>query len=253
MAVFGLFEVLGFNAFCQPAPSPPAGWLTACRGGAERVQAPSPFVNVASALRENKSVTIFTIGANSNISHFSNEGGSYSIVERYLENNFKGIDVKIIDAGASGEMASDGGERIRTEAALTHVNLVVWQVGTADALARIPVDEFSANVTETLTWLKGHRIDVILVGLRYARAMSKDAHYQSIRAALRKVAEMQKVLLISRYEAEETLDRLKAERHEDRMVGMPETDIDYDCVADNVARAIASGLVMKGETPRAAR
>ena len=62
-------------------------------------------------------------------------GGYFAVVERYLEAAFKGLDVQVVHRGVSGELAADAAERIKTEVALTNADLVLWQLGTADALA----------------------------------------------------------------------------------------------------------------------
>ena len=53
---------------------------------------------------------------------------------------------------------------------------------------------------------------VILVGLRYTRSMTRDLHYQAIRTAIQEIAKKENVLRISRYEAEEILERIRREQ-----------------------------------------
>jgi acyl-CoA thioesterase I len=89
---------------------------------------PSSLSNVSSALKQNHALSILTIGASATLSRNRETDGYYSIVEKYLKNNFKGIEVKILDIGVSGELASDAAERIKTEVALSDVKLVLWQV-----------------------------------------------------------------------------------------------------------------------------
>ena len=111
------------------------------------LQCMSPFVALADvgryvsiALRDRKKIRILAIGATSIARRDSAPGGYHSIIEQFLERTFKGVDVEIFNRGVSGELARDPADRIRTEVALTEADLVLWQVGTADALARMPVD-----------------------------------------------------------------------------------------------------------------
>jgi lysophospholipase L1-like esterase len=60
----------------------------------------------------------------------------------------------ILNRGVSGEMAEDTAERIRSEVALRDPDLVLWQLGTNDALARIPPQDFEDTVRPTIRWLK---------------------------------------------------------------------------------------------------
>jgi electron transfer flavoprotein alpha subunit len=154
-------------------------------------------------------------------------------VRRYLERNFKGLELTIAHRGAPGALARDAAETIRVEAALTGANLVLWQVGTADGMARIPPAEFKAELESTLDWLKSHGIDAMLVGLHYSDAMRKDEHYQQIREILRVVAQARGAPRIRRYEAAETLARMR---------GAAEEAPTPDCMADWLAQAVAVGL-----------
>lgn len=220
----------------------------ACEAPGTQVIADSPLPNVAVALKDRKKITILAIGATSASLRGPVSGGYFAVVERYLEAAFKGLDVEVVQRGVSGELATDAAERIKTEAGLANADLVLWQLGTADALAQVPVADFYVAVTEAVTWLKEHKIDVILVGLRYTRSMAKDLHYQAIRAAIKEIGKDQRVLRISRYEAEEILEGLRREQG----VPMSEaevTDASYVCMAEYLARAIAAGLFAKEPKP----
>lgn len=220
----------------------------ACEAPGTQVIAESPLPNVAFALKDRKKITILAIGATSASLRGPVSGGYYSVVERYLEAAFKGLDVEVVHRGVSGELAADAAERIKTEAPLANADLVLWQLGTADALAQVPVADFFVTVTDTVVWLREHKIDVILVGLRYTRSMAGDLHYQAIRAAIKEVAKEKHVLRIGRYEAEEVLEGMRREQG----VPMSEaeiTDASYVCMAEYLARAIAAGLFVKEPKP----
>jgi acyl-CoA thioesterase I len=93
-------------------------------------------------------------------------------------------------------------------------------------------------------WLKEHSIDVILVGLRYAKSLTKDLHYQAIRASLQRVATAEKVLRIGRYEAMEVLARTMASAPP-LLEHFGQTEADYNCMAQYIARTITVGLFAK--------
>lgn len=216
----------------------------ACEAPGAQVIADSPLPNVAIALKARKKINILAIGATSASLRGPVSGGYFAVLERYLEAAFKGLDVEVVHRGVSGELAADAAERIKNEVALNNADLVLWQLGTADALAQVPVADFYVAVTEAVAWLKEHKIDVILVGLRYTRSMTKDLHYQAIRTAIQEIAKEQNVLRISRYEAEEVMERIRREQG----VPMSEAEVSessYVCMAEYLARAIAAGLFVK--------
>ena len=74
-----------------------------------------------------------------------------------LESALKGIDVVMINRGVSGELAAGAAIRMKNEVALEEPDLVLWQVGTNDALAYVETSEFAAIVKDQIDWLKAHR------------------------------------------------------------------------------------------------
>jgi acyl-CoA thioesterase I len=208
----------------------------------------SPLPNTAIALKERKTIKILAIGGTSASLRGPVSGGHYAVVERLLESAFKGLNVEIVHRGVSGELAVNAAHRIKTEVGLIGADLVLWQLGAADAFAQLPAADFHLLVSETLQWLKEHKTDVILVGMRYAHSMAKDPHYQAIRKIIQDVASEQNVLRIGRYEAEEILEKIRREQG----VNISETEVTeagYVCMAEYLARAIAAGLFAR-EPPR---
>ncbi len=199
------------GAWAQTAPVM-APVPKACEVPGAQVIADSPLPNIAIALKERKKINILAIGATSASLRGPVSGGYFAVVERYLEAAFKGLDVEVVHRGVSGELAADAAERIKNEVALTSADLVLWQLGTADALAQVPVADFHDAVSQAVAWLKEHKIDVILVGLRYTRSMAKDQHYQAVRASIQAIAKEQNVLRVGRYEAEETLEKIRQQQ-----------------------------------------
>lgn len=215
-----------------------------CQAGGSMATASTPLPNVLKAMRERRRIVVLAIGASPYAPREGAQGGYHELVEHFLERTFKGIDVVIVNRGVSGEIARDAGDRIRTEVGLASPDLVIWQLGTADALARIPTADFVASTAETAQWLKERNVDLVLIGLRYAKALRKDAGYQDIRKAIKALAAERGLLRIGRYEAVETIERLKV------AAGAPAgeaelTEASYVCMAESLARAIATGLFAK--------
>jgi acyl-CoA thioesterase I len=230
-------------ALPQTAPVIPAlpPLPAACETPGTQVITTSPLPNIANALKARKKINIMAIGSTSASLRGPVSGDRFAALERFLEATFKGLDVEIMHRGVSGELAVNAAERIGTEAAMAKADVVLWQLGTADALAQIPVDDFKAAVTQTISWLKTHNIDVILVGMRYTLSMTKDEHYQAIRQSILNIAKEQNVLRVGLYEAEETLEKIRSKQGI-VLSEIEATDSDYTCVAESLARSIAVGL-----------
>jgi acyl-CoA thioesterase I len=242
VALLGLAgAIASAAAFAQTTPELPP----VAKECGEISSSETPLPNSAIALQERKKIKILAIGASSTaVLGWQREGGP-PLLEQILERTIKGLDVEIINRGFSGELADATATRLQIEVALNHPDIVLWQVGTNDAFAQVPVDAFAASVRSTVKWLKENKIDVILVGLHYIKQLATDAHYQAIRAVLQQIAVEENVLRIRRYEAVEILGRTL------RATGRPEpsdfglTEAGYNCMAQYVARAIAVGLYAK--------
>jgi hypothetical protein len=197
--------------------------------------------NVTEALQKDKKLKVLAVG--SHATSIQTPGGFYGGLERLIEGMISGVDVEIAYRGYSGELAESAAEMIRTEVALAPVDLVIFQVGTADGLARVPVEEFSATLRTTIAWLREQHVDLILISPRYARKVAHDRHYQAIRRAVTTIAKEHDIIRIRRYDAEEMFDRLK------RAAGTPPTASDiaeggYACLADYLGRAVGAALLM---------
>jgi lysophospholipase L1-like esterase len=232
--------VVPAGAAGDTAPAPPA----VSKECGEPGIADRPLPNSAAALQGRKRIKILAIGSSSTAVLGLGRNGS-PLLERILERTIKGLDVEIINRGFSGELAEAAGDRIRIEVALNQPDIVLWQVGTNDAFAQVPVDEFELSVTDTVKWLKEHNVDVILVGLHYAKRLVKDAHYQAIRMGLRRVAIAQNVLRIGRYESMEVLARTSATTERPVLEDFGLTAAGYNCMAQYIARTITVGLFAK--------
>jgi lysophospholipase L1-like esterase len=204
--------------------------------------ADKPLPNSAAALQQRKRIRILAIGASSRAVLGSGGDGDAPLLERILERTIKGLDVEIVNRGFSGELAEAAAERLKIEVALNRPDIVLWQVGTADALAQVPVDSFETSVGGTVRWLKEHNVDLILVGLHYNKRIAKDAHYQAIRMSLRRIATEENVLSIGRYEAMEVLSRTPGRPEID---DFGQTDAAFNCMAQYIARTISVGLFAK--------
>jgi lysophospholipase L1-like esterase len=210
-----------------------------------------PLPNSALALQERKKVKILAIGASSSavLGGGGWRGGSPPLLEQVLEKTIKGLDVEIINRGFSGELASAAGERIKIEVALNHPDIVLWQVGTNDVLAQVPVESFQLSVSNTVRWLRAHNVDVILVGLHYMRQLLNDPNYQAIRKSLGQIASSENVLRIGRYEAMEVLARTMAANGQPEQETFGLTEAGYNCMAQYIARNITVGLFAKRPKP----
>ena len=233
-----------------PVPGPPA-LSPSCEAPAADIATPAPLPNLLADLRARRSIKVLAIGSSSTVGlGASSPSHSYpSQLEQILERTFKGLDVVMVNRGVSGEVSSATADRMRTLVALEKPDIVLWQVGTNDALMGIPVADFVATVRDTVQWLKEHDIDTVLVGLQYTLKVSKDPHYKAIRVALREIATSENVLLVRRYEAMEFIERAKS----GELMSQDDihlNDLGYRCMAEHIARAMVVSAFMRTKQPK---
>jgi lysophospholipase L1-like esterase len=219
-----------------------------CRTPGLTLSGGAPLPNVINALKTRKVIRIMSIGATYS---GGGRGQDYlGLIESALEKLQPGLDVQIIDRGVSGELARDASERLKIEIALAAPDLVIWQVGTNDAMAHIPVDEFTASVRDTIRWLKAHNVDVALVGLHYIRNLKQDASYQATRRALGQIARDEKVLRVGRYEAGQVINQIQSAAGGAPPNEFMLTESGYGCLAEYMVRALSSGLFARKPAPK---
>ena len=166
-----------------------------------------------------------------------------------LEQVLKGVPIEMINRGVSGETARTTADRLRMEAALIKPDLVLWQVGTNDAVQRVSVDQFERTVYKTVAILKRKNIDVVLVGLQYTPRYARDEHYFAIREALKRIAADQNVLYVRRFQAMEYISKTKDSL---RMMADDEfhlNDVGYQCMAEHIAQAVTANIFVRRRKP----
>lgn len=233
----------------QPMPAP---YSEDCRLGNAAQISEAPLPNVAAALQKRKKLKILAIGASATAGRRGRRGGYTEQIEDILEKAIKGLDVVVINRGVSGELATDAATRIRNEVALHEPDLVLWQVGTNDALAYVPLGQLSGAIVDTVKWLKAHHVDVVLAGLQFVKQLEQDDHYRAVRDLIRKIAVEENVVVVRRNEAMRLL--ANAERGGGGLFPeeFAQTETGYACLAEYVARAITLAAFGGGLRPQPA-
>jgi lysophospholipase L1-like esterase len=216
-----------------------------CRVKSPAFEGRSALRAVRRAILEKRPVRVVALGSSSTVGiGASSPLASYPVrLENDLEGVIDGLQVEMFARGQAGEIAGDAAERLKAEVADLKPDLVVWQVGTNDALARIDARAFADQLRETLTWLASHKIDVVLIDPQYVERLAKDRRYNAIINEIASVASEMRVLLVNRYDAmadlaheHPTWSYLSSDRFH-------LNDLGYRCMAEYAARAIVAGVL----------
>ncbi len=227
-----------------PLPPQAAALMMQCSVPQSEVAKPAPLVNTAARIETNKKMRVLAIG--SSATWTGNRAGNYpSRLEKLLENVWKGIDVEVVNRGVSGEIASVSARRLINEAAILKPALVLWQLGTNDAVARVPLVEFETTVRATVRMLTKNKIDVVLVGLQYTPKFVRDDHWFAVRAALDRIAAEENLLYVRRDKAMEFLaqTRVAADVAADDEFSL--TDLGFPCMAEHIAQAMVANIFLR--------
>jgi lysophospholipase L1-like esterase len=245
----GLVLGVAVSAACAleaVAPVAPPPLSPACEAPAGDIAAPASLPHFAAALRQGK-LRVLAIGSSSTSGvGASSESKSYPAqLESILEGAIANLDVVIANRGVSGEVAAVAAERIKSEVALDKPDLLLWQLGTNDALARIAPEEFEETVRSTIRWLKDNEVDTVLVGLQYSSRFARDTEYFAIRDALQRIAAAENVAYVRRYDAMRFIAQNRANLQLMARDNFHLNDLGYQCMAEHVARAIIVSLFAK--------
>jgi acyl-CoA thioesterase I len=256
----GLNLLVAAPALSQaPAPPPPGESVDQslspeCRVPGSRLYTLASLRGVKRALREQRAIKVLAIGSSSTAGiGASSPMATYPArLEGELEKLFPNVEVDVVNRGLAGEIAAGAARRMKDTVAEVEPDLVVWQVGTNDAIARVEVDSFAASMAETVEWLKGHKIDVVLVDPQYTASLAKDDYYAAMVKTIEEVARKSRVPLVRRYEAM----RFMAGRAKDDAYLARDhfhlNDLGYRCMAEHVARAVTVGLLLAEPSPSSA-
>jgi lysophospholipase L1-like esterase len=242
---------LSGRALAQEDGAPAPALSPSCEAPANYIAANGPLPHLAAALKEHRTLELLAVGSAASESLGEKFGvKSYPVqIEDLLKVALKGVDVDVINRGTGGEVAQTSADRIRSEAALTKPDLVLWQLGTNDALARIDPDQFTETVKSTIDWLKSNNIDVVLVGLQYTTRFAKDENYFAIKHALDRIAKDEGILYIKRYDAMKFIAQTRAKVHLMANDNYHLSDLGTQCMAEHVARAVIANLFLRRFRP----
>ena len=119
----------------------------------------------------------------------------------HLASRVPGAAVRVVNRGVGGEVVATTAARLRTEVAAVRPDLVIWQVGTNDAVRGVGLDTMAAIVEDGLVWLEAQGIDAVLMDPQFYPRIADNAGYRQAVTVIADLAARRGVPLVRRYDA----------------------------------------------------
>lgn len=121
-------------------------------------------------------------------------------LQQLLQDRFPTERTEVINRGKGGETVADNLARLDRDVLALSPDLVIWQVGTNDALLSVPLDAVRAGLQAGITRLRAAGIDVVLLDPQTLGSAAREAAVERVRAVLVDVANATKVVLLPRHQ-----------------------------------------------------
>jgi lysophospholipase L1-like esterase len=145
-------------------------------------------------------------------------------------------DVK--NAGIGGEIAGTTLQRLKSALATHWPQLVIWQVGTNDALTGVPLGQLSALIQQGIAATRAAGDQIVLIDPQLTLMASKSTAYQPYAEAVDAVGAAAHAPVIKRYDSMQRLAEQGAVAPLISGDGLHMSDFGYDCLAGALAKVI---------------
>jgi len=159
-----------------------------------------------------------------------------------------GIKVEAVNGGVGGETADQTVARLEATLAATAPDLVLWQVGTNDALRGMDETRFRAIVREGIDAAAARQAPLILIDPQVPPSRAHDATYARYARIIEDEAAARHVPVVSRFQMMEKLAVSDPQAWRSLLSpdGVHMNDLGYACLARSLAGPIADGLARGG-------
>lgn len=124
-----------------------------------------------------------------------------SRLEVELNRRLPDIAFTIIEEGPQPGLAREDFQRIRSAIEEFEPDLVIWQVGTGDALAATDPEDFALTLEQAADYLKGRDIDLVLIDPPFVPNVPHEKLYGRIVDQIDAVSDQEKMNVVQQYAA----------------------------------------------------
>jgi acyl-CoA thioesterase I len=151
-----------------------------------------------------------------------------------------GLDAEVKNAGIGGELAAKTLQRLKSALKSGWAKLVIWQVGTNDAIAGVDEALFRATVQSGIAAARAARVPLVLIDPQFTLMSPDAARYERFVAIVDGVGAEDHVPVLSRYATMKRWGAKSAKALGSLLSrdGLHMNDLGYRCLAHALAEAI---------------
>lgn len=178
-----------------------AGPLAACTVPKELTRLAPPLLKFAAAVHDSAPLKIVALGSSSTAgAGASNKAKSYPAqLQAELAQAWPEQQVKIVNAGVGGQLASDMVSRLDKDVLTHKPQLVIWQTGVNDAIRGVPLDAFRKTLAAGIQRVHKANVDLLMIDQQYYPKFDKVKNGPAYITAIREVAQKLRVPVLQRF------------------------------------------------------
>lgn len=174
----------------------------ACDAPPELVQDDVPLPQVAERLKAKQALVVVAIGGSSTTGRAAGDSDAAypHQLELALRGRYPGVPISVLNKGVAGETADQMAARMDRDALQADPALVLWEVGTTDAVHGTELDQFAATLQAGVTQLHERRIDVMLIDMQYSPDTASVIDFQHYLDGLHQIGDLTGAYVFRRYD-----------------------------------------------------
>lgn len=153
-----------------------------------------------------------------------------------------GADITVRNDGIGGEVASTTLVRLRKSVEDWKPDVVLWQIGTNDAVRHLSVEAFSQTLRDGVDFVLGRGLDMVLIDPQFFTGAANEDLYRDFVQSIERVAAEKRVPLMRRYAIMRYWDALPQKVPMLSADGFHMNDLGYLCMAETLAGGMAQRL-----------
>ena len=127
-----------------------------------------------------------------------------ALVQKVLRARFgrsgRRLAIRVTPRGVGGEKAKGALRRLKREIRRAKPDLLVWQVGTNDAVGKVPIAALARQIRKGVGEARALGLPVVLVDPQYFPRIAKDAHYKAVVKTIGELAKELRAPLVRRFD-----------------------------------------------------